>query len=304
MVTKEGFEAPVGSRLKMAYRSPERGLAVGFMRRNGELQTPPWRFLENTTHAVLRHASDPTKDMRVPVEVRFVDGVLRFRCKVDPKTDPPMCVARDSHGASMLVDFSTWERWSEFSGPYLDAPDYEFEAEVHTGARFPASAAYLKRIGQERKALVGPFGERRTLVAVHPDGEPRGPAGELYDPHPAEVAPFMAGPWVTGEGIERLGFATRLWIPHGANLLLAVGVLLLALTTMITWASTGARAADHLLGRGGGLGFCLAFLVAGLGGAALDLLPVLRVADYLMIGLVVLNGAGLLTLLIRARSEG
>jgi Na+/alanine symporter len=284
MVAKEDFTAPIGARVAMVYRSPARGLDVGFMLPNGQLQTPPWRFLEKTTHAVLRHVDDPAKDLRVPVTVEFVDGVLRFR-SANPE----------------IVDFSTWQRWAEFSGPYLDAPAYEFETEVHTGARFPASAAYLQRLGQKRKALVGPFSERRTLVAVHPDGEPRGPAGELYDPHPAEVAPFMDGPFVTGGGIERLGLATRLWITHGADLLLAVSVLLLALTTMIIWASTGVRVADQVFGRGGGLGFGVMFLVAGLGGAALDLLAVIRVADYLMIGLVVLNGAGLLTLLVRAR---
>jgi Na+/alanine symporter len=302
MVAKQEFAAPVGARVTMAYRSPERGLEVGFMLPNGELQTPPWRFLENTTHAVMRHVSDPTKDLRVPVEVRFADGTLRFRCKQE-RDDPelPPCIARDREGKAMLVDFATWQQWEEFTGPYLDAPPYEFEAEVHTGTRFPASSAYLQRIGQQRKALTGPFSERRTLVAVHPDGEPRGPAGELYDPHPAEVAPFMDGPWVSGQGIERLGLATRLWITHGADLLLAVSVLLLALTTMITWAGTGARAADYVFGRGGGLGFYLAFLLAGLGGAALDLLAVVRVADYLMIGLVVLNGVGLLTLLVRER---
>ncbi|MFV8751920.1 alanine:cation symporter family protein [Nannocystaceae bacterium ST9] len=287
MVAKPEFTAPVGARVSMAYRSPERGLDVGFMLPNGELQTPPWRFLERTTHAVLRHVDDPSKDLRVPVEVRFVDGVLRFRS-----------------GDLSIVDFGTWQRWAEYTGPFLDAPAYEFEVEVHTGARFPASAAYLQRLGQQRKSLVGPFSERRTLVAVHPDGEPRGPAGELYDPHPAEVAPFMDGPWVTGEGVERLGLATRLSNIRGADLLLAVGVLLLALTTMITWAGDGARAADQVFGRGAGLGFALVFLLAGLGGATLELLPILRVVDHLMIGLIVLNGAGLIVLLVRARRAG
>ncbi len=284
MVAKADFVAPVGARVSMAYRSPSRGLEIGFMLPNGELQTPPWRFLERTTHAVLRHIDDPSKDLRVPVEVALVDGTLRF-----------------TSGDSKIVDFGTWQRWAEYTGPFLDAPAYEFEAEVHTGARLPESAVYLQRIGEERKSLVGPFSERRSLVAVHPDGEPRGSAQDLHDPHPAEVAPFMDGPWVTGEGIERLGLATRLTNTRGIDLLLAVSVLLLALTTMITWAGDGARAADQVFGRGAGLGFCLVFLLAGLGGATLDLLPILRVVDHLMIGLVVLNGAGLIALLIRER---
>jgi Na+/alanine symporter len=287
MLAKQGFDAPVGARLELAYRSPERGLDVGFMQANGELQTPPWRFLTRTTHAVLRHVSDPSKDLRVKVDMRVSGGTLRFR-SAQPE----------------IVDFSTWERWAEYEGPYLDAPDYAFEAEVHTGTRFPASTAYLQRSGEARKSLVGAFAERRTLVAVHPDLEPRGPAGELYDPHPAEVAPFMVGPYVSGSGVERLGFATKITSTRGADLLLAVAVLLLALTTMITWGGDGARAAGQVFGRGAGLGFALVFLLVGLGGAALELRPILRLVDHLMIPLVVLHGSGLVVLLVRGRAKG
>jgi hypothetical protein len=180
-------------------------------------------------------------------------------------------------------------------------PPYRFQVEVHSGARFPASNQYLSRQGLERSSWAGPLSDRRTLVAVHPLGEPHGSRDEWYDPHPAEVAPFMEGPWVTGEGLARVGWASRLAGEPGNQLLLAISVLMLALTTMIAWSGYGARAADFVFGRGGGLGFRVVFVLAGLTGATLTLLPILRLADYAMLGLVLLNGVGLVVLLWRAR---
>src|SRR5690606_29324425 len=130
-------------------------------------------------------------------------------------------------------------RWAEYTGPYLLPPAYAFEAEVHTGTRFPASSGFLNRLNQDRTLFDGPLAERRTLVAVHPHGEPQGSARELYDPHPAEVAPFMDGPYVVEPGIEWLGWASRMSVERGADLLLAISVLILALTTMIAWSNYG-----------------------------------------------------------------
>lgn len=286
MIGREGFDAPLGARALLEYRAPERGLAIGRVLGTGELVTPPWRFLLDTEEALLRHKEDPDKDVRVPVKAEFVDGTLRF---VSARPD--------------IANFAQHDKWANHEGPYLLPPPYRFEVEAHSGARLPASSAYLSRIGEERKALVGPFSERRSLVAVHPDGEPMGSSGELYDPHPAEVAPFMDGPWVAGEGLERLGWASRLSIKRGGDLLLAIGVLILALTTMIAWAGYGGRAANFVFGRGGDLGFRLVFVLVGLGGAELSVWPILRLADHTMLGLVALNGFGLLMVLLRLRSK-
>ncbi len=286
MVTKAGFDAPIGARIPLAYESPERGLEIGRMLPNGQLMTPPWSFLGETKFAILRHNEDPSKDLRVPVDVELVDGTWRF-----------------TSANTKIVDFETHERWKDFvRRPFLEAPPYVFMAEVHSGVRFPPSTATLQRTGEQRHSITGPYDARRTLVAVHPHGEPQGSPGKPYDPHPAEVAPFMDGPRVVGEGIERLGFGSRLVIERGGDLLLAISILLLALTTMIAWAGYGARAADYALGRGAGLGFRVVFLLVGLGGAVLDLLPILRVADTLMIGLILIHGAALIAGLVQKAS--
>lgn len=289
MVAREQFAAPIGSRVELEYRSPARGVAFGHLLTSGELMTPPWRFLADTKYAVIRHKTDPTQDMLIPVTSQLLEGTLRF---VSARKD--------------IADFAKVERWRNYTGPYLLPPSYEFEVEVHSGARFPASSSYLSRLGLERNSLAGPLSDRRTLVAVHPLGEPHGSHGELYDPHPAEVAPFMDGPWVTGEGLARVGWAARMTATSsslGNQLLLSISVLLLALTTMIAWSGYGARAAEFVFGRGGGIGFQVVFVLAGLTGATLTVLPILRVADYAMLGLVLLNGFGLIVLLLRSRSE-
>jgi Na+/alanine symporter len=286
MVAREQFAAPVGARIELEYRPPARGMDFGHLLTSGELMTPPWAFLAETEVAVIRHKTDPTQDMLIPVTSQLLEGTLRF---VSARKD--------------IADFSKVERWRNYTGPYLLPPPYRFEVEAHTAARFPASSAYLSRLGVERSAWAGPLSERRTLVAVHPLGEPQGSHGELYDPHPAEVAPFMDGPWVAGSGLARVGWASRLSMEPGNQLLLSISVLLLALTTMIAWSGYGARAADFVFGRGGGIGFRVVFVIAGLAGATLTVLPIIRVADYAMLGLVLLNGFGLVLLLWRSRGE-
>jgi Na+/alanine symporter len=286
MVAREGFEAPIGARLELEYRPPARGMEIGKLSSSGELVTPPWSFLADTKFAVIRHKTDPTQDMLIPVSSKLVDGKLRF---ISERRD--------------IADFAKADRWAAYTGPYLMPPPYRFEVEVHSGVRFPASNAYLSRLGLERSSLSGPLSERRTLVAVHPQNEPMGSHGELYEPHPAEVAPFMDGPWVTGEGLARVGWAARMSARRGTDLLLAISVLILALTTMIAWSGYGARAADFVFGHGGGVGFRIVFLLAGLSGAVLTVLPILKLADYAMLALVILNGLGLLILMIRGRTQ-
>jgi Na+/alanine symporter len=286
MVAREEFDAPIGARIAVEYRAPARGMDFGHLLTSGELMTPPWKFLEDTKVAVIRHKTDPTQDMLIPVTMQLLEGTYRF---VSARKD--------------IADFSKVERWRNYTGPYLLPPPYRFEVEVHSGERFPASSAYLSRQGLERSTWKGPLSERRTLIAVHPLGEPHGSHGEPYDPHPAEVAPFMDGPWVTGDGLARVGWASRMAVEPGNGLLLAISVLLLALTTMIAWSGYGARAADFVFGRGGGIGFRVVFVLAGLTGATLTVLPIVRVADYAMLGLVLLNGAALVVLLWRSRNR-
>ena len=284
MVAREEFAPPIGARIQLEYRPPARGMEFGHLLTSGELMTPPWNFLAETTSVVIRHKTDPKQDILVPVTVKLLEGTLRF-----------------VSGNKKLADFAKVDRWADYTGPYLLPPPYKFEVEVHSGVRFPASSAYLSRLGLERSTWEGPLSDRRTLVAVHPLGEPHGSHGEYYDPHPAEVAPFMDGPWVAGEGLARVAWASRMTVEPGNQLLLSISVLLLALTTMIAWSGYGARAADFVFGRGGGIGFRIVFVLAGLTGATLTLVPIIRIVDYAMLGLVLLNGLALVVLLWRSR---
>ena len=286
MVAREGFDAPIGARLQLEYRTPARGIEVGRLLASGEIIAPPWRFLADTKLAVIRHDTDPEQDRIVHVEGKLVDGTLRF-------------LNKDPH----IAEFTEADQWKGWTGVYLLPPNYTFEVEVHGAARFPASNNYLARTNAERTTSGGPFAERKTLVAVSPYAEPQGPRGELYDPHPAEVLPFMEGPWVAGTGTERIGWAARLGVKSGVALLLAISVLVLALTTMIAWAGYGARAADYVFGHGAGVGFCVVFLITGLAGATLETLPILLVADHAMIVLLVLNGFGVVLGLLSYRKK-
>src|SRR5690606_6838889 len=78
MVTREDFSAPIGARMQLEFRPPARGMEFGDLQRSGELVTPPWRFLADTKVVVLRHKTDPTQDMLIPVTSEFVDGMLHF----------------------------------------------------------------------------------------------------------------------------------------------------------------------------------------------------------------------------------
>ncbi|NVB39259.1 alanine:cation symporter family protein [Pseudenhygromyxa sp. WMMC2535] len=280
MIAREDFDAPIGARLHLDYQVPERGMAIGKLLPNGRLMTPSWRFLAETTHAILRHKEDPSLDKRIRVHVEpSADGNRLLFTSAQPE----------------VADFIDAGRWANYTGPYLDPPPYRFEVEVHSGTRAPASNDYLLRTNQERSGFVSPFAERRTLVPTMSAIEAQGSRGQLYDPHPEEVAPFMAGPFVAGAGIERLGWASFFGSGHGGEVLLGICVLILALTTMIAWSSYGARAADHALGRGASWGFRVVFVLVGFAGASasLELLPLMRLVDSVMIGLLALNGLGL-----------
>ncbi|EDM78123.1 hypothetical protein PPSIR1_34437 [Plesiocystis pacifica SIR-1] len=292
MVAREGFDAPIGSRLPVELRSPSRGLDVGQLLASGEYITPPWRFLMDTTHAVLRHKTDPAQDIRIPVTVEFRNGYLHF-LSGDPKT----------------ADFAKAARWRDYTGPYLDAPAYAFDVEVHSAVRVPASQAYLDRKGLERQGLTSPYAERRALVAVHPELEAMGSRRELYDPHPAEVAPFMDGPYLSASGritvgANHLAAAAAHGLDHGGDILLGVCVLILALTTMVAWSSYGARAADFVFGQGAGIGYRVVFVIGSILAVGASAQSILRVADHAMIVLVVLNGVALILGTLQVRKEG
>jgi hypothetical protein len=275
MVAEEGFDAPIGTHLRMRYEMPERGLHIGYVR-GSELRVPAWRFLADTEYALLRHRDDPAKDLRVRVTHRVKDGLLRFK-SAQPE----------------IVDFRKADIMREYTGPYLLPPPYEFEVEVHSGIGLPDPPGTAF---DDRGLVSGPLADRRTLVPIHPLPEPRGGQGELYDPHPAEVAlSKMHGPHLVESGGSLIA---RAFAPLGLGAAFALGasIWILALTCLVSWAGAGARAADNAFGAGGGYGFRVVFLVAATIGGGVALEPLVATLDLLVLPLLVTNGLAVLLL--------
>ena len=238
LIARKDLPAAPGDRLELRLDASPRGLALGHVvpraaKGEGELQVPPWDFLTEVTHVILRHVDDPSRDMRLPVTQRVAkDGTLRFK-----SANPEVFMFRD-------VDVA-----KEYVGPFLDVEGTRFEVEVREGTRFePAYADHL------------------ALVFLHPQAEPigMGTPGELYTPHPAELLQTtLRGPFIERQGAEALGFAFRSvdsdrldWAGVGTL------VALMALGGMVAAGSAGGRAVDGLLGPGAGIGYRIAFLCA------------------------------------------
>ena len=246
--------------------SPARGLELGFLNRLGELEVPAWAFLGAADMAVLRHPDDPTQDLTIAVRSRLQSGRLRF-------TSPDLDLERLA------------KLYPGYTGPFLRPPSYHFAAEVHRGARLP-----------------GEFAE--THVALIPVHRQRAPAGNpgpgTYDPHPGEVLlTGMQGPYLDQEGAGTLvrGIARRFGsVMAGLG---AGALVVLALAGLLYWLRAGLRSAAQLLGARPGVGFGLVFLVCVALGPALELTPLLRVADAAAALAVLLGTARLLAYLPR-----
>ena len=251
---------------------PARGLELGFVNRLGELEVPAWAFLGAADTAVLRHPDDPTQDRTITVRSRLQSGRLRF-------TSPDIDLEKLA------------KRLPGYTGPFLRPPSYHFAAEVHHGARLPAEFA-------------------ETHVALVPVHQQRAPAGNpgpgTYDPHPGEVLlTGMQGPTLDQDGAGLLVRAIALRFGPALAGLGAGALVVLALAGLLYWLRAGLRSACLLLGARSGVGFGLVFLVCAALGPALELTPLLRVADAAVALAVLLGTARLLAYLPRlARRDG
>jgi hypothetical protein len=230
LIGLEGLDLAVGTVLRLRVDAPPRGADLGSVdQETGEYKTPGWRFLQGTSHAVLRHRQDPELDMLVPVTHRpGEDGTLRFES-----------------AAPEVVDFSRAEAMKEFEGPFLVPPPYEFEVEVHTSARLDPK-----------------WRERRVLVPIHDLPEPQGGTGDLYDPHPGEVLlSDMRGPFLAREGSVLVADAFERTGGEAAVLALAGLSMLLLLTGATAWTVAAAALVAARFGRAAARP--VPFLVAG-----------------------------------------
>lgn len=240
-----GPEPVPGDRLHLRLDAPERGIALGFVNRLGELEVPPWDFLTGARVAILHHPDDPALDVRVPVVSRLAFGRLRF-FSLDPT----------------LAFDALRERFPDHSPPHLVSPSYRFAVEVRSGARVPSPRTS------------GP-----VLVPLHPELRPRGnPGFGLYTPHPAEVmAAGMSAPVRDQFGAAQIlpGLTARLGRP-GA-IAGALALVALALAGLVFWLRRSQRWALACFG-GGEFAVTLAFLVAVVAGPACDPAALLHLA--------------------------
>lgn len=241
LVSTPDFTPAIGDTIRLRFAAPDRGLALGFLNRVHELETPPWDFLAAADTAILRHRSDPSRDLRVPVQARLVGGRLRFA-----STDP-------------AIDFRDLAA-TDYEGPFLLPPPLELEVEVHGDQRLP-----------ER------FKGRRSLVPVE---EPAAPGSSLARPSfGAILSTGMEGPVVAADGAGLVAVSWGRALGPATALVLAIAVLVSTLVAMAAWAERGATALAHLLGEGAAPAFRALFVVAVAVGAGLGIAGALEIAD-------------------------
>ncbi len=145
-----------GERVRLKMSPPARGVTIGELRAiQGELRVPAWDVLAAARFGVLRHRTDPTRDIRFPVLHRLAaDGTLRFRSAIPE-----------------LVALERFEAMTDYESIGLLPAPAVFEAYVQRTARGLATDQ-----------------PRLTLIPDLALGEPvRGRGGGIYRPHPIEL---------------------------------------------------------------------------------------------------------------------
>lgn len=287
-IAREGWQPAIGSKVALRIVGDPRGNPVLHTTRSGSLEAPAWDLLLQAKTVVLRHESDPSKDMRVPVTPRY--ELYRVRFTVDDERFV------DDRGA--LKSFQGYDK-----EPYLVVPDYEFEAEVHGDTRLRPTMEATQDDGTTKQvALAG----RRTLVPLHPLGEPQGPHGEegTYRPHPAELLEFgMRGPLLpVQEGAALAAARMQPTLGGGARAVLMVVLFVLAVSSIVAWIELGGRAATAVLGRFGPVVLGVAVLAAAALSTRWTLSQLLPAVDLSLAAVLVPNLLGMLLLWPRVRA--
>jgi Na+/alanine symporter len=220
-VAAEGFAPEIGRVVRLRLAATERGARAVAVSKSGTAESPPWRLLLSATELVLRHDTDPSQDIHIPVTPRLDDFRVRYDV-VDKRFEDLRAVLENN---------------PQVKGPYVVVPDQEFEVEVRGDTRLPPE-------------LRG----RRALVPLHAVGEPQGPLGEElpYDPHPAELLDAgFSGPYVTDEGAVMVATQFDTALGGFGRLVIAATMVLLTIASLGAWAELGGRAAAALLGSVG-----------------------------------------------------
>jgi Na+/alanine symporter len=269
-VARPDYEGAIGDIITLRLPADPRGEPLVRINRAGGVEAPPWDVLLEVDTLVIRNEADPTLDIRVPVRAELDGFRVRYE-SMHPQWN----------------DFRRIEKMPGFTGPYAAVPDIDFDVEVRSDAR----------LSQEHAG-------RRTLVPLHPHGEPMGPVDALpYHPHPAElIAAGMHGPFIAREGAQvvaaRFGEngSWRSWA-------LALAGFVLVVSTVGAWAEHGGRAAAHLLGPWARVPTRFAVILVASCGGLFTLGQVLGLADASIAIAVVPNLVGLTLCLPRLRDK-
>lgn len=213
---KEGFDAPIGSKVRLKFQGDPRGDDLLRVNRAGGVEAPPWDLMMKVRELVIRHDTEATQDVVVPVKPRLDGYRIRLETE-DPKWQ----------------DFRKVDKMEGFSGPYVRLGAVEFDAEVHSDVRLPEE-----------------FAGRRSLVPVHEQAEPIGPFGVLpYTPHPGELSQAgVPGPYLVEEGVEIVASRYRDRFGSTGGSVLALLGIVFGVSTIAVYSGYAGRCAAHLAG--------------------------------------------------------
>ena len=263
LVGVQGLQGEIGDRMRLVLRADPRGNDFITLNRTGGAEGPLWDFLLDATELVMRHPSDPEKDIRIPVTARHDGWRIRFESS-----------------SPAWADFRKVE--AGYTGPFVMVKDWEFEVEVHGDTRLPV----------DRKG-------RLALVPIHEKMEPTGAAGpEPYSPHPGELLDAgMAGPFLTGEGVQQFAMRVQYSTPTWGPWMLVFVVVVLGATSVGVWSLYAARSARHLAGDGAGKVGSIAVIGASLGGGAIAFATLLPWVELAYVVAIVPNLAALVIMM-------
>ena len=271
MATVPGYTPEIGTVVPLKFRADPRGNALVSVNRVGTAEGPPWDLLMDVDTLIVRHATDPAQDIRIPVTTKLDAFRVRFT-SLDPAWE----------------SFAKVAQTEELSGPYALIKDQVYEAEVHSATRLPATKS-----------------DRRSLVAVHHDPEVIGPTNKTpYRPHPWElVEAGVAGPFTHREGVDHVIKRVEDHAPGWGSTVFALIALVLGATSTAAWSIMVKRAAATLGGATLGAVLGLAVIALGLVGAFVASNLVQQWAELAYAAAVGPTLAGLVLMLSELRRE-
>lgn len=261
-VADPDYQPEVGSIVRLTLQAHPRGEPMLHVTRGGNLEAPAWSFLMRSREVVLRHDSDPSRDVRIPVTPRYEEFRIHFDL-ADPNAQDFARIPEGWHGPFLIVD------------------DFEFEAEVRSDTRLP-------------EGMKG----RRALIPVHPQTEPGTTLGEHwpYEPHPADVLALgMHGPVLAVDGAARVAMRFSGQLGSFGTMTIVMCCVILGLSTLVAWSELATRMAAALGGASLSRVVPVILLGAAAAGSWVSLTSLVALTDLAIAVVVLANIVGLLS---------